>query len=246
MEYCQNSNTSKAGKLTLKVISEGAETTDCAAMEKYLKRSKGAHLRNDNLTDLTALSFFDHFTSLSLTSKKDLDLSQLGQKMKLKCISIDAPLTKLTYLGDTMRSIVIENAPKLDLTGLGKHPNITFVNFYNTKVSSFAEVNKLSKLKILDVEWGNIAKLSEIGGLHSLEHLHLSSNDLSDLSGIEHFHKLESLSIAGNNVQSLAPIAKLTALTSLDISSNPVRDLSPYTALKASRISISTVSKSLI
>lgn len=232
MEYCQNSNTSKAGKFTLKIISEDANSNDCAAMETYLKSSKGAHLSDDNLTDLTALSFFEHFTSMSLTSKQDLDLSQLGNTMSLKRIVVDAPLTKLTNLGESLRSVIIENAPKLDLTGLSKHPNITFVNFYNTKVSSFAEVNKLSKLKILDVEWGNIAKLSEISGLHSLEHLHLNSNDLSDLSGIEHFHKLESLAIAGNDIQNLAPLAKLTQLTSVDISSNPARDFSPLYGLK--------------
>lgn len=232
LDYCQNPGTSKAGKITLKAISESAKSSDCAKMEGYLKKEKHVYLKGDNLTDVTALSFFSNFEHITLVSKKDIDLSKMGASTGAKSISVDAPISKFAFTSSNLESIDIANAPNVILEGFEKHVNVDLFILFNAATPSFAEINKLKKLKILDLAWSNLSKVSQIDKLVNLEILHVPYNDLVDISGIDKLSKLENITISGNHVTDLSPLAKLTELEYLDISHNPARDFSPLYGLK--------------
>lgn len=231
LEYCQNSNTSKAGKLTLKIIADKAESADCAKMDGYLKRSTQIDLEGENLTDVTALSFFSHFKSISLTSKKDIDLSKLGEHSTVKSLTVAAPITKLGFFGENLENLRILQAPKVTLEGFSKYQKLKKLVMFNAATPSFAEINKLSALVLLDLSWSNLSSISQIGNLKKLRILHVPSNHIVDLSGIEGMTELEDLTLAGNHVSDLSPLASLKGLSLLDISQNPARDFSPLYGL---------------
>lgn len=226
MEYCQ-STTSKAGKHTLKVIAEVSKTSDCAKMEAHLKGLESLKLDNDELTDLTALSFFDQIQTLTLHSEKAINLSTLGKNTNIEAMKVRSPIKSFPYIGDKLEQLDISNAPMVDLAVLAKYPALQSLILYATPIADYSQVNKLNKLLTLWIAWGNLESISQISNLTNLEVLDIPFNDLESLAGIEKMTTLQSLTIDGNHVSDISAIGKLTELLYLDLSYNPVKDFSP-------------------
>lgn len=227
MEYCQSSGTSKAGKHTLKVIAEISKTADCGKMEAHLAKQESLILDNDELVDLTALSFFDTLQTLTVYSAKAVDLSTLGKSTSIEALLVRSPIKSMPYIGDKLEQLDISNAPMVDLAVLPQYPALQSLTLFASPIKDYAQVNKLDKLLTLWIEWGNLSAISQISNLTQLEVLDIPHNELESLAGIEKMATLQSLTIDGNHVADISAISKLPELLYLDLSYNPVKDFSP-------------------
>lgn len=232
MEYCQDANTSKAGKLALKLIADMAKSPDCSEMEKYLKTGDSVVLSDDNLTEIKALSFFPNLTRVWVGSEKTIDLSQLGSDTAIESLVVEAPIKALPVIGKELDNLTINGAPNVDLSNLAKYPKLEDVNLSESPLASYAQLSAATTLKHLRIEWGNLANIKQIAQLKNIEWLYLPHNDLDSIAGIEGMAKLEGLDIEGNHVKDLSPVAKLAELRILEISDNPIRDFSSLSGLK--------------
>ncbi|KAM4760753.1 centriolin isoform 1-T3 [Cyanocitta cristata] len=102
------------------------------------------------------------------------------------------------------------------------------------KFKYIENLEKCSKLEVLNLSNNQIEKIEKLDKLLKLRELNLSGNKISKIEGIEHLQNLQKLNLAGNEIEHI-PVwvgKKLKSLRSLNMKQNKVSSLHDITKLK--------------
>ncbi|KAM3825334.1 centriolin isoform 1-T1 [Vipera latastei] len=125
---------------------------------------------------------------------------------------------------------------------LAKQENLARVTALNLSLSKdggkkfkyIENLEKCSKLEVLNLSHNLIEKIEKLDKLLKLLDLNLSFNKISKIEGIEHLHSLQKLNLAGNEIEHL-PMwlgKKLRSLRILNLRKNKISSLHEVAKLK--------------
>ncbi|NXC08379.1 CNTRL protein, partial [Orthonyx spaldingii] len=128
------------------------------------------------------------------------------------------------------------------IKGLSKQQNLACIRSLNLsspkdgdkKFKYIENLEKCSKLEVLNLSNNQIEKIEKLDKLLRLRELNLSGNKLSKIEGIEHLQNLQKLNLAGNEIEHI-PVwvgKKLKSLRSLNLKRNKVSSLHDLAKLK--------------
>ncbi|XP_030142750.4 centriolin isoform X2 [Taeniopygia guttata] len=128
------------------------------------------------------------------------------------------------------------------IKGLSKQQNLTCISSLNLsspkdgdkKFKYIENLEKCSKLEVLNLSNNQIEKIEKLDKLLKLRELNLSNNRISKIEGIEHLQNLQRLNLAGNEIEHI-PVwvgKKLRSLRSLNLKQNKVSSLHDIAKLK--------------
>ncbi|XP_031362157.2 centriolin isoform X1 [Lonchura striata] len=128
------------------------------------------------------------------------------------------------------------------IKGLSKQQNLACISSLNLSSSKDGDkkfkyienLEKCSKLEVLNLSNNQIEKIEKLDKLLKLRELNLSNNRISKIEGIEHLQKLQRLNLAGNEIEHI-PVwvgKKLRSLRSLNLKQNKVSSLHDIAKLK--------------
>ncbi|RLV93889.1 hypothetical protein DV515_00013338 [Chloebia gouldiae] len=128
------------------------------------------------------------------------------------------------------------------IKGLSKQQNLACVSSLNLsspkdgdkKFKYIENLEKCSKLEVLNLSNNQIEKIEKLDKLLKLRELNLSNNRISKIEGIEHLQNLQRLNLAGNEIEHI-PVwvgKKLRSLRSLNLKQNKVSSLHDIAKLK--------------
>uniref|UniRef100_A0A8C5X9Z8 Centriolin n=1 Tax=Malurus cyaneus samueli TaxID=2593467 RepID=A0A8C5X9Z8_9PASS len=128
------------------------------------------------------------------------------------------------------------------IKSLSKQQNLAFITSLNLsspkdgdkKFKYIENLEKCSKLEILNLSNNQIEKIEKLDKLLRLRELNLSGNKISKIEGIEHLQNLQKLNLAGNEIEHI-PVwvgKKLRSLRSLSLKRNKVSSLHDIAKLK--------------
>ncbi|NWR74795.1 CNTRL protein, partial [Centropus unirufus] len=128
------------------------------------------------------------------------------------------------------------------IKGLSKQENLACIATLNLsspkdgdkKFKYIENLEKCSKLEILNLSNNQIEKMEKMDKLMKLRELNLSCNKISKIEGIEHMQNLEKLNLAGNEIEHIPVWAgkKLRSLRILNLKQNKVSSLHEIAKLK--------------
>ncbi|XP_026568397.1 centriolin [Pseudonaja textilis] len=118
-------------------------------------------------------------------------------------------------------------------------PRITALNLSlgkdgGKKFKYIENLEKCSKLEVLNLSHNRIEKIEKLDKLLKLLDLNLSFNKISKIEGIEHLHSLQKLNLAGNEIEHLPAWLgkKLRSLRILNLRKNKISSLHEVAKLK--------------
>ncbi|NWX29319.1 CNTRL protein, partial [Notiomystis cincta] len=128
------------------------------------------------------------------------------------------------------------------IKGLSKQQNLARISSLNLSSSKDGDkkfkyienLEKCSKLEVLNLSNNQIEKIEKLDKLLKLRELNLSGNKISKIEGIEHLQNLQKLNLAGNEIEHI-PLwvgKKLRSLRSLNLKQNKVSSLNAIAKLK--------------
>ncbi|KAI1232201.1 hypothetical protein IHE44_0007267 [Lamprotornis superbus] len=128
------------------------------------------------------------------------------------------------------------------IKGLSKQQNLACINSLNLsspkagdkKFKYIENLEKCSKLEVLNLSNNQIEKIEKLDKLLKLRELNLSGNRISKIEGLEHLQNLQKLNLAGNEIEHI-PVwvgKKLRSLRSLNLKGNKVSSLHDIAKLK--------------
>ncbi|XP_015500650.1 centriolin isoform X3 [Parus major] len=128
------------------------------------------------------------------------------------------------------------------IKGLSKQQNLACISSLNLsspkdgdkKFKYIENLEKCSKLEVLNLSNNQIEKIEKLDKLLKLRELNLSRNRISKIEGIEHLQNLQKLNLAGNEIEHI-PLwvgKKLRSLQSLNLKQNKVSSLHDIAKLK--------------
>ncbi|XP_064249940.1 centriolin isoform X2 [Passer domesticus] len=128
------------------------------------------------------------------------------------------------------------------IKGLSKQQNLACISSLNLsspkdgdkKFKYIENLEKCSKLEVLNLCNNQIEKIEKLDKLLKLRELNLSGNRISKIEGIEHLQNLQKLNLAGNEIEHI-PVwvgKKLRSLRSLNLKQNKVSSLHDIAKLK--------------
>ncbi|XP_053818190.1 centriolin isoform X1 [Vidua chalybeata] len=128
------------------------------------------------------------------------------------------------------------------IKGLSKQQNLAYISSLNLsspkdgnkKFKYIENLEKCSKVEVLNLSNNQIEKIEKLDKLLKLRELNLSNNRISKIEGIEHLHNLQRLNLAGNEIEHI-PVwvgKKLRSLRSLNLKQNKVSSLHDIAKLK--------------
>ncbi|KAM7033702.1 centriolin isoform 3-T3 [Acridotheres tristis] len=128
------------------------------------------------------------------------------------------------------------------IKGLSKQQNLACINSLNLsspkdgdkKFKYIENLEKCSKLEVLNLSNNQIEKIEKLDKLLKLRELNLSGNRISKIEGLEHLQNLQKLNLAGNGIEHI-PVwvgKKLRSLRSLNLRGNKVSSLHDIAKLK--------------
>ncbi|XP_066189025.1 centriolin [Sylvia atricapilla] len=128
------------------------------------------------------------------------------------------------------------------IRGLSKQQNLACISTLNLsspkdgdkKFKYIENLEKCSKLEVLNLSNNQIEKIEKLDKLLKLRELNLSRNRISKIEGIEHLQNLQKLNLAGNEIEHI-PVwvgKKLRSLRSLNLKQNKVSSLHDIAKLK--------------
>uniref|UniRef100_A0A8C3UVW4 Centriolin n=1 Tax=Catharus ustulatus TaxID=91951 RepID=A0A8C3UVW4_CATUS len=128
------------------------------------------------------------------------------------------------------------------IKGLSKQQNLACISSLNLsspkdgdkKFKYIENLEKCSKLEVLNLSNNQIEKIEKLDKLLRLRELNLSGNRISKIEGIEHLQNLQKLNLAGNEIEHI-PVwvgKKLRSLRSLNLRQNKVSSLHDIAKLK--------------
>lgn len=118
----------------------------------------------------------------------------------------------------------------------------------DSSITSIEPLNKLSRLKSLDLSYSKIEDLTPLRNLIYLETLNCSNTPVKSLEALKYSTELKDLNISSTRVSSLEPVRIFAKLTKIDLHETAVTDLQPLskltslTELQASTLSLRNVS----
>ncbi len=184
---------------------------------KYMINLTYLDLRENRITDLSALEGLTELRNLNLRQNEVSDLSPL------------AGMTDMEELQLGGGSGTNGNTGVSDLSPLAGMKKLTFISLPpGSAISDLSPLAGLTELREIsfDGSWGNstssaISDLSPLAGLTKLETLRILVNGVEDLSPLENLTNLTELQLYGTFGQAdLAPLASLTNLKSLELQRN--------------------------
>lgn len=144
----------------------GEENLDLAGLGTF-KNAKSLSLTNDGLRDLHELSGLNQLESLDLSGNPIVyGLSQLGQKDKLKSLTVD---------GNTKQFID-------GLSAVSSFTNLTTLSLQNQKLTDLSALSGLKKLTSLTLANNKISDVTPLGNLTALKNLNLDNNNIKDIT----------------------------------------------------------------
>lgn len=105
----------------------------------------------------------------------------------------------------------------------------------NIGIKSIQEINgleKIKKIKLLDLSQNQIAKIKGLEHLKNLEVLWLSNNNISEIDDLENFKNLKFLNLDGNNITEIKNLESLKNLEVLGLSRNKISEIKGLETLK--------------
>ncbi|XP_027543848.1 centriolin isoform X2 [Neopelma chrysocephalum] len=128
------------------------------------------------------------------------------------------------------------------IKGLSKQQNLACISSLNLsspkdgdkKFKYIENLEKCSKLEILNLSNNQIEKMEKLDKLLKLRELNLSCNRISKIEGIEHLQNLQKLNLAGNEIEHI-PVwvgKKLRSLRVLNLNQNKLSSLHDVAKLK--------------
>ncbi|NWT00593.1 CNTRL protein, partial [Mionectes macconnelli] len=128
------------------------------------------------------------------------------------------------------------------LKGLSKQQNLACISSLNLsspkdgdkKFKYIENLEKCSKLEVLNLSNNQIEKMEKLDKLLKLRELNLSCNRISKIEGIEHMQNLQKLNLAGNEIEHI-PVwvgKKLRSLRVLNLTQNKLSSLHDIAKLK--------------
>ncbi|XP_014382169.1 centriolin isoform X3 [Alligator sinensis] len=128
------------------------------------------------------------------------------------------------------------------IKNLSKQENLAYVNSLNLslgkdldkKFKYIENLEKCSKLEVLNLSNNQIEKIEKLDKLPKLRELNLSYNKISKIEGIEHMQHLQKLNLAGNEIEHI-PVwvgKKLRSLRILNLKENKISSLHDIAKLK--------------
>ncbi|KAL2298169.1 hypothetical protein Nmel_017132, partial [Mimus melanotis] len=128
------------------------------------------------------------------------------------------------------------------IKGLSKQQSLACINSLNLsspkdgdkKFKYIENLEKCSKLEVLNLSNNQIEKIEKLDKLLKLRELNLSCNRISKIEGIEHLQNLQKLNLAGNEIEHI-PVwvgKKLRSLRCLNLKQNKVSSLHDIAKLK--------------
>ncbi|KAJ7405999.1 hypothetical protein WISP_136721 [Willisornis vidua] len=128
------------------------------------------------------------------------------------------------------------------IKGLAKQQNLACISSLNLsspkdgdkKFKYIENLEKCSKLEILNLSNNQIEKMEKLEKLLKLRELNLSCNRISKIEGLEHMQNLQKLNLAGNEIEHI-PVwvgRKLRSLRVLNLRHNKVSSLHDIAKLK--------------
>ncbi|XP_063172481.1 centriolin [Candoia aspera] len=112
--------------------------------------------------------------------------------------------------------------------------NLSLAKDGGKKFKYIENLEKCSKLEVLNLSHNLIEKIEKLDKLLKLLDLNLSFNKISKIEGIEHLHSLQKLNLAGNEIEHL-PVwlgKKLRSLRILNLRKNKISSLHEVAKLK--------------
>ena len=188
-------------------------------------------LKNNQISDLTALSELKGLDELDLSGNQVRDIRALTKLESLRSLNLDRnPLTDCTELRTlrflTNLSIVdtgVEEASVFTLAESLTDCAIRFGTSGEEKLFFTGEVFPLNTGE-LTLSQKNLTDISMLQGFSELKILNLSDNDISDIRPLMELSKLEKLNINNNAVSDLRPLIGLPNLVKLEAENNQISE----------------------
>lgn len=128
------------------------------------------------------------------------------------------------------------------IKSLSKQQNLAYISSLNLsspkdgdkKFKYIENLEKCSKLEVLNLSNNQIEKIEKLDKLLRLRELNLAGNKISKIEGIEHLQNLQKLNLAGNEIEHI-PVwvgKKLRSLRCLNLKQNKVSSLHDIAKLK--------------
>ncbi|XP_074871233.1 centriolin isoform X3 [Carettochelys insculpta] len=128
------------------------------------------------------------------------------------------------------------------IKNLSKQENLAYVNSLNLSLAKdggkkfkyIENLEKCSKLEILNLSNNQIEKIEKLDKQLKLQELNLSCNKISKIEGLEHMQNLQKLNLAGNGIEHI-PVwvgKKLRSLRILNLRQNKITSLYDVAKLK--------------
>ncbi len=119
-----------------------------------------------------------------------------------------------------------------DLSPLNKLEKLKTLNISNTKVRNLLPIRNLTKLQTLYCSHTNITSLEPIKYLIEIKELECNNTSIIDLQPIANFTQLEKLDCSSTPLTNLEPVKNLTGLKDFKISRTLVQSLDPLSKTK--------------
>ena len=180
------------------------------------------------ISDLTGLEIAINFTHLDLRDNSLTDISALAGLTKLIQLALSnnsivdiSPLTGLTAL----EWLVLDNNSVTDISALAKLTMLADLALDTNSIANISPLANLTGLKQLVLGNNVISDISPLLNLTDLRLLYLEENNIKDISPLSGLMDLKEVQISGNSISDLSPLAENEGLgdrTELDVRKNPL------------------------
>ena len=218
----------------------GGGVADLKGLE-YATSLKDLDLRNNQITDISALAGLTNLTYLELGggSNSIADISPLSGLTNLEWLSLPHGMPDISALSGLtkLRRLSIQslwNPPAHQLTDISALSGLTNLRYLTlgfnsiTDISALSDLTNLMSLQLLE---NNITDISPLASLTNLIDLDLGDNNITDISALDGLINLRELQLDINNIADISPLASLTNLTHLELQTNNITDISALSGL---------------